>query len=102
MGGYKFFYLDWDLILYKCASLKENYGSLLELGNREFTYSECDLCHWQCFKDPRIYYYPLIQMEQIAVNLKRGRFGQVLGVLDRRNLESLSAWADLAVNRFYA
>jgi MoaA/NifB/PqqE/SkfB family radical SAM enzyme len=103
LGGHKFFYLDWDLILYKCAFLQENYGSVLELGNREFAYSECDRCHWQCFRDPGVFYYPLVRTGRIVADLRQGRWSQALTALaDSRNWKSLSAWADLALNGFYA
>lgn len=103
LGGYKFFYLDWNLTLFRCAVLAENYGSVLKLGNREFTYSECDQCHWQCFRDPGIYYHPLIKINRIAASIREGKITEaVSGLADTRNFKSLSAWFDLAVNRFYA
>ena len=31
LGGYKFFYLDWELMLYRCAFLQETLGNILEI-----------------------------------------------------------------------
>lgn len=103
LGGYKFFYLDWDLILYKCAFLQENYGSVMKLGSREFAPAECDRCHWQCFRDPGVFYHPLVQTARIFTNLRQGRLVEALSAMaDSRNWHSLSAWVELAANGFYA
>lgn len=104
LGGYKFFYLDWNLILFKCAFLAENYGSLLDVEpGREFPPSGCSRCMWQCFRDPSVYYHLLESMGSLKKAIYQGNFRRAAGIIgDRRNLDSARAWIGLARDRFYS
>lgn len=91
-GGHKFFYLDWDLTLYRCAYLREQFGHVLEITDWNFPAKPCNQCRWQCFRDPSVYYY----------------LPQLLGLVDgenrfdrRKAAGSASAWFDLLKNNFY-
>ncbi|BBB92086.1 MAG TPA: radical SAM protein [Methylomusa anaerophila] len=100
LGGYKFFYLDWNLTLYRCAFLSENFGNILDLGNRQFHPTSCNQCMWQCFRDPSILYHlpGLIHPKEPANAWQLG----LKNLVDKRASQSLTAWFDLIKNNFYA
>lgn len=98
LGGYKFFYLDWNLTLYRCAFLSENYGSVLELGDRTFNPRQCHQCMWQCFRDPSVFYYLPLVLRRSADDGAWRR----LGLSARQAAVSAAAWLELAHNGFFA
>lgn len=104
LGGYKYFYLDWNLTLYRCAFLSENYGNILELHpGQSFAPSSCDRCVWQCFRDPSVCYFVLESFRKAGEEIRKGSWQKAAAALgDRRNKESLAAWAGMAADRFYA
>lgn len=58
LGGYKVFYLDWNLELFKCMYKNEVYGSIFKINKTMIRKkSHCNECMLQCFRDPSIYYY---------------------------------------------
>lgn len=104
LGGYKFFYLDWHLTLYRCAYLAENYGHLFELDpQKTFVPQNCDQCMWQCFRDPSIYYYLLESLGKFKDSLLKGNVKDVLYFFkDEKNKACFQDWLSLVRNRFYA
>lgn len=92
LGGDRFFYLDWDLTLYRCAFLQEQFGHVLAITDWDFPVTHCNRCMWQCFRDPSVYYYLPRLIGRVA---GKKRF-------DRLKAQGCaSAWFDLLKNNFY-
>ena len=53
LGGYKIFYLDWDLNLFPCMFR----GKPIEINNVSFNFEneKCNKCLFQCFKEPSLF-----------------------------------------------
>lgn len=104
LGGYKFFYLDWNLTLYRCAYLAENFGNLLELPrDKDFTYSACDKCMWQCFRDPSVYYHLLGSMNKAGKAIRTGEVREAWRSMTSPEFRgSMGAWLGLLKDRGYA
>ncbi|MDR3566005.1 MAG: radical SAM protein [Negativicutes bacterium] len=101
LGGYKFFYLDWDLTLFRCAFLQENFGHVLEIDNWDFPDTKCNKCMWQCFRDPSTLYHLPELLHRMPQRNPRDflRLGESL--LGPASRQSASAWLDLIKNNFY-
>jgi MoaA/NifB/PqqE/SkfB family radical SAM enzyme len=99
LGGYKFFYLDWDLTLYRCAFLQEHFGHVLEIEDWEFPATQCNQCMWQCFRDPSVYYYLPQALQRISN--RAGWLNSIGSILSPEAKLSASAWLDLIKNNFY-
>ncbi|MFC1774903.1 radical SAM protein [Nanoarchaeota archaeon] len=57
VSGYKIFYLDWNLTLFRCHTRDENFGNILELEDFKFKRRECNKCMIECCRDPSIYFH---------------------------------------------
>ncbi len=55
-GGYKIFYLDWNLDLYKCMNTNEKITNVLHPDGIKIKKQKCNKCMLQCFRDLSIYY----------------------------------------------
>ena len=102
LGGYKFFYLDWKLTLYRCAFLAENFGNVLELGDRTFPPSDCNRCMWQCFRDPSVFYHIPLKFHRLATGGLSSAAGNLGGLFGQSSRVSGKAWLDLVRDNFYA
>lgn len=92
LGGHKYFYLDWNLNLYRCHYWNKPMCSIYEFDQSKLIRDGCTKCMIDCYRDPSV-------MQSIAVNLsdayhhaRRGRLIAAAGdVFNRRNLTSLKA-----------
>jgi len=66
LGGHKFFYLDWELMLYRCAYLQETLGNILDLKDWGQAPTACNKCMWQCFRDPSVLYHLPQRLSRIS------------------------------------
>jgi MoaA/NifB/PqqE/SkfB family radical SAM enzyme len=96
LGGHKYFYLDWNLNLYRCHFWPKPMCSIYEFDQSKLIRDGCTRCMIDCYRDPSV-------LQSIAVNacdawhaLKRGRVFKAAGhVFDSRNLTALKAlWED--------
>lgn len=92
LGGHKYFYLDWNLNLYRCHYWNKPMCSIYEFDQSKLIRDGCTKCMIDCYRDPSV-------MQSIAVNLsdayhhvKRGRLIAAAGdIFNRRNVTSLKA-----------
>jgi MoaA/NifB/PqqE/SkfB family radical SAM enzyme len=59
LGGYKIFWLDWELNLRRCMMLEYSFGPIKNLQGFIFPRLECDDCTIECFRDTSIFFYGL-------------------------------------------
>jgi MoaA/NifB/PqqE/SkfB family radical SAM enzyme len=97
LGGYKFFYLDWELTLYRCAFLQETLGNILTLGNWQPKASSCNECMWQCFRDPSILYHLPQSLAQSSFLKPVTAFRSLTNQASRI---SASAWASMLKDNY--
>lgn len=92
LGGHKYFYLDWNLNLYRCHYWPKPMCSIYEFDDSKLIRDGCTKCMIDCYRDPSV-------MQSIAVNLSdawhHARRGRLLAaardIFNRRNLTSLKA-----------
>jgi MoaA/NifB/PqqE/SkfB family radical SAM enzyme len=75
LGGYKTFYLDWNLDLFRCMRKGDLIGPLLELDteNLKLERVECDDCLISCMREPSIYFHgpkSIVPMLRLALRLR--------------------------------
>jgi MoaA/NifB/PqqE/SkfB family radical SAM enzyme len=92
LGGHKYFYLDWNLDLYRCHAWDKPMCSIYEFDGSKLIRDGCRRCMIDCYRDPSVLQFAAISLSDAWQNLKKGRLGAAAGhVLDRRNLTSLRA-----------
>jgi MoaA/NifB/PqqE/SkfB family radical SAM enzyme len=96
LGGHKYFYLDWNLNLYRCHFWETPMCNIYEFDQSKLIRDGCTRCMIDCYRDPSVLQFVAISASDAWNNLKKGRFlSAASNILDRRNLTSLKAvWED--------
>ena len=96
LGGHKYFYLDWNLNLYRCHFWEKPMCNIYEFDASKLIRDGCTRCMIDCYRDPSVLQFVAISASDAWHNLKRGKVvAAAKNILDRRNLVSLKAvWED--------
>ena len=96
LGGFKYFYLDWNLNLYRCHYWETPMCNIYEFNSSKLIRDGCTRCMIDCYRDPSVLQFVAISASDAWHNLRKGKlFAAAKNVLDRRNLTSLKAvWED--------
>lgn len=96
LGGHKYFYLDWNLNLYRCHFWEKPMCSIYEFDQTKLIRDGCTRCMIDCYRDPSVLQFVAISASDAWSNLKRGKLlAAARSIFDSRNLTSLKAvWED--------
>jgi MoaA/NifB/PqqE/SkfB family radical SAM enzyme len=96
LGGHKYFYLDWNLNLYRCHFWEKPMCSIYEFDESKLIRDGCTRCMIDCYRDPSVLQFVAISASDAWNNIKRGKLlSAAKNVFDSRNLTSLKAvWDD--------
>ena len=96
LGGHKYFYLDWNLNLYRCHFWEAPMCNIYEFDTSKLIRDGCTRCMIDCYRDPSVLQFVAISASDAYNNLKKGKFTAAgKNIFDRRNLISLKAvWDD--------
>jgi MoaA/NifB/PqqE/SkfB family radical SAM enzyme len=96
LAGHKYFYLDWNLQLYRCHAWDKPMCHIYEFDQTRLIRDGCTRCMIDCYRDPSVMHFVAISAMEAWHNLKKGKVvAAARNVLDRRNLTSLRAvWKD--------
>jgi len=96
LGGHKYFYLDWNLDLYRCHFWEKPMCKVHEWDESKLIRDGCTRCMIDCYRDPSVLQFVAISTSDAWNNLKKGKLlSAAKNVLDSRNLTSLKAvWED--------
>jgi MoaA/NifB/PqqE/SkfB family radical SAM enzyme len=98
LGGHKYFYLDWNLDLYRCHFWEKPMCKVYEWDETKRIRDGCTRCMIDCYRDPSVLQFVAVSASDAWHNLKQGKLvAAAKNVLDSRNLTSLKAvWEDRA------
>jgi MoaA/NifB/PqqE/SkfB family radical SAM enzyme len=92
LGGHKYFYLDWNLNLYRCHFWETPMCSIYDFDASKLIRDGCTRCMIDCYRDPSVLQFIAVNASDAWHNVKRGKLiAAAKNVLDRRNLTSLRA-----------
>jgi len=96
LGGHKYFYLDWNLNLYRCHFWETPMCNVYEWTESKRIRDGCTRCMIDCYRDPSVLQFVAVSASDAWNNLKKGRLSAAArNLCDRRNLTSLKAvWED--------
>jgi hypothetical protein len=96
LGGFKYFYLDWKLDLYRCHYWETPMCNIRDFDASKLIRDGCTRCMIDCYRDPSVLQFAAVSVHDAWQNLKRGKLLAAAGnLLDRRNVTSLKAvWED--------
>lgn len=96
LGGHKYFYLDWNLNLYRCHFWEAPMCSIYDFDESKLIRDGCTRCMIDCYRDPSVLQFVAISASDAWKSLKQGKVLKAAKhVFDSRNLTSLKAvWED--------
>lgn len=96
LGGHKYFYLDWNLDLYRCHFWEKPMCKIYEFDKSKLIRDGCTRCMIDCYRDPSVLQFVAISASDAWNNLKHGKLlAAAKNIFDRRNVTSLKAvWED--------
>jgi MoaA/NifB/PqqE/SkfB family radical SAM enzyme len=96
LGGHKYFYLDWNLDLYRCHYWEKPMCKVWDWDDSKLIRDGCTRCMIDCYRDPSVLQFAAISASDAWNHLKKGNFaGAAKNIFDSRNLTSLKAvWED--------
>jgi len=96
LGGHKYFYLDWNLNLYRCHFWETPMCSIYEFDSSKLIRDGCTRCMIDCYRDPSVLQFVAISASDAYHHVRKGNLrAAAKTIFDRRNLTSLKAvWED--------
>ena len=92
VGGYKYFYLDWNLDIWRCEAWSEPLGSVFDLDRIADRRDPCNACMMACYRNASMLMHAAIATTDAAGALAAGRIGSAAASLFRRSVAQ-SIWA---------
>jgi hypothetical protein len=96
LAGFKYFFLDWNLNLYRCHAWATPMCNIYDFDSSKLIRDGCTKCMIDCYRDPSVLQFVAISASDAYNNLKQGKIAAAArNIFDRRNLTSLKAvWDD--------
>jgi MoaA/NifB/PqqE/SkfB family radical SAM enzyme len=92
LAGYKYFFVDWHLRVYRCHYLPETLGPLEEIHRLAPIRDACSRCTIDCYRDPSVYQYLAVSVADSLAALRHHQWRRSLaGLFHPYNLLSLTA-----------
>lgn len=96
LGGHKYFYLDWNLNLYRCHFWEKPMCNVYEWDDSKLIRDGCQRCMIDCYRDPSVLQFVAINASDAWNALRQGKVRKAAKhVFDSRNITSIKAvWDD--------
>ena len=92
LGGWKFFYLDWHLDLYRCHNWAEPMCHISEFDGSQRVRDNCTACMLDCYRDSSVMQHIAIAVSDGVQAFKKGNVKQAFQHwFNRKNLISLQS-----------
>src|SRR4029077_3898458 len=92
VGGYKYFYLDWNLDIWRCEAWSEPLGSVFDLDGIPDQRDPCNACMMACYRHASMLMYAGVAATDAARALASADIGSAIASLLRRGVAQ-SIWA---------
>ncbi len=92
LAGYRFFFLDWDLNLWRCHFWHEPMCSIYEFDSSKLVRDGCTKCMINCYRDSSLMQNIAVSMQDAYQSIKKGKLLDTAKALTRiGNIDSLRA-----------
>lgn len=86
VGGHKYFYLDWNLNIWRCEAWEKPLGSVFDLDQIPDCRDHCTACMMSCYRDTSVLMHAGVAAEDATKALAEGHVGQAIRLLFRRSV----------------
>ena len=92
LGGFQYFYLDWNLDLWRCHNWKTPMCSIYDFDGSQRVRDGCTKCMIDCYRDSSVMQHIGVSMHDAYQGLRQGKPGTAVEALTRRgNLGSIKS-----------
>jgi MoaA/NifB/PqqE/SkfB family radical SAM enzyme len=92
VGGHKYFYLDWNLNIWRCEAWSKPLGSVFNFDQIPDCRDRCTACMMACYRNASVLMHAGVAVEDAAAALEAREFGKATQLLFRRTVvQSLGA-----------
>jgi MoaA/NifB/PqqE/SkfB family radical SAM enzyme len=92
LGGYKYFYLDWKFMIWRCHYWEEPMCSIFEFDDSRRIRDGCTRCMIDCYRDASVMQRVAVSVSDAIHQAPNGRWRHAAkSLFQRTNLESLTA-----------
>ncbi|ABG53904.1 Radical SAM [Trichodesmium erythraeum IMS101] len=92
LAGYRFFFLDWELNLWRCHFWHEPMCSIYEFDSSKLVRDNCTKCMINCYRDSSLMQNIAVSMQDAYQSIKKGNLLDTAKALTRKsNVDSLRA-----------
>ena len=92
VGGHKYFYLDWNLNIWRCENWAKPLGSVFEFDRIPDCRDRCTACMMSCYRDTSVLMHAGVAVEDAAKAVRGGKMGDAARLLFRRTIAG-SLWS---------
>ena len=86
VGGHRYFYLDWNLQIWRCEAWNEPLGSIFDFDRIENVSDRCTRCMMSCYRDTSVLMHAGIAAADAVRHLTAGRPGKAAATLFQRSV----------------
>src|SRR5262249_61364730 len=72
LGGYRYFYLDWDLMLWRCHYWEAPMCSIYEFDDSKLVRDNCTRCMIDCYRDSSAMQHVAVSVHDAYKALRQG------------------------------
>ena len=96
-GGFKQFYLDWDMLLWRCNNWRTPMCPIEEFDGSQIVRDGCTGCMVDCYRDSSVQQHIAVSLSDSLALAKRGKWKPAASELfSRQNFQCLKALKDAA------
>ncbi len=86
LGGHKYFYVDWNLNIWRCEAWSKPMGSVFDLDHLPDCRDHCTACMMSCYRDTSVLMHAGTAVEDATDALAGGHIGEAARLLFRRSV----------------
>src|SRR3974390_1784115 len=79
LGGHKYFYLDWNLDLYRCHAWDKPMCNIYDFDESKLIRGGCNKCMIDCYRDPSVLQFVAISASDAWSSVKKGKLATAAG-----------------------
>ena len=92
LAGYRFFFLDWNLQLWRCHHWEEPICSIFDFDKSKLVRDGCTRCMINCYRDSSLMQHVAVSLHDSYQAIRKGNLKEAAQALGRRaNVDSLRA-----------
>ena len=86
VGGYKYFYLDWNLDIWRCEAWPKPLGSVFDLDRIKDCRDPCTACMMTCYRNSSTLMHAAVAISDALMVAARGRLAEAARLIFRRSV----------------